>query len=96
MRTMAAADGEGLMASMTYYVALAFKRSEDNGEVVACDPKEARTADQAIRMAGSLAVVEGHCGAIAFSRTGDPALGDFEDTVILKAFGDVDIGLLSA
>lgn len=84
------------MASMTYYVALAFKRSEDNGEVVACDPKEARTADQAIRMAGSLAVVEGHCGAIAFSRTGDPALGDFEDAVILKAFGDVDIGLLSA
>jgi hypothetical protein len=36
------------MAAMTYYVALAFKRSEDNGEVVACDPKEARSADQAI------------------------------------------------
>ena len=69
------------MAAVTYYVALAFKRSEDNG-VVACDPKEARTADQAIRMAGSLAVVEGHCGAIAFSRTGDPALGDFEDAVM--------------
>ena len=40
------------MAAMTYYVALAFKRSEDNGEVVACDPKEARSADQAIRLAG--------------------------------------------
>jgi len=83
------------MAAMTYYVALAFKRSEDNGEVVACDPKEARTADQAIRMAGSLAVVEGHCGAIAFSRTGDPALGDFDDAVILKTVGEVDVGLLS-
>ena len=61
------------MAAMTYYVALAFKRSED-GDIVACDPKEARSSDQAIRMADSLAKTEGHCGAIAFSRTGDPAL----------------------
>ena len=81
---------------MTYYVALAFKRSEEGGDIVACDPKEARSSDQAIRMAGSLAALEGHCGAIAFSRTGDPALGDFEDAVILKAVGEIDIGLLSA
>jgi len=47
-------------------------------------------------MAGSLAAKDGYCGAIAFSRTGDPALGDFEDAVILKAIGEVDIGLLSA
>jgi hypothetical protein len=46
-------------------------------------------------MAGSLAAKEGHCGAIAFSRTGDPALGDFEDAVILKTIGEVDVGLLS-
>jgi hypothetical protein len=26
---------------MTYHVALAFKRSEDGGDIVACDPKEA-------------------------------------------------------
>ena len=32
-------------------------------------------------MANSLAAKDGHCGAIAFSRTGDPALGDFEDAV---------------
>jgi len=84
------------MATMTYYVALAFKRSEDaGGDIAACDPKEARSAEQAIRMAGSLATQEGHCGAIAFSRTGDPALGDFEDAVILKSIGEVDIGLLS-
>jgi hypothetical protein len=58
-------------------------------------PKEARSADHAIRMAGSLAVEEGHCGAIAFSRTGDPSLGDFEDAVILKTVGEVDVGLLT-
>ena len=83
------------MATMTYYVALAFMRSEDEGgDIVACEPKEARSADQAIRMAGSMATEEGHCGAIAFSRTGDPALGDFEDAVILKTVGEVDVGLL--
>jgi hypothetical protein len=63
------------MATMTYYVALGFKRSEDGGEIVACDPKEARSAEQAIRMATSLAANEEHCGAIAFSRTGDPCPG---------------------
>jgi hypothetical protein len=28
-------------------------------------------------------------------RTGDPALGDFEDSVILETVGEVDVGLLS-
>ena len=80
---------------MTYLVALAFKRSEDDGDIVACDPKEARSGEQAIRMASSLAGMEGHCGAIAFSRTGDPALGDFKDAVVLKTVGEVDAGPLS-
>jgi hypothetical protein len=85
------------MGTMTYYVALAFKRAEDDGgDIVACDPKEARSSDQAVRMAGSLARTAGHCGAIAFSRTGDPSLGGFEDAVILKTVGEVDIALLSA
>jgi hypothetical protein len=38
------------MANVTYYVALAFMRSEE-GDIVACEPKEARSVDQAIRMA---------------------------------------------
>jgi hypothetical protein len=84
------------MGTMTYCVALGSKKAEDDGgDIVACDPKEARSSDQAIRMAGSLARTDGHCGAIAFSRTRDPALGDFEDAVILKTVGQVDIGLLS-
>ncbi len=82
------------MATMTYYVALAFTRSE-GGDIVACEPREARSSDQAIRMAGSLATTEGHYGAIAFSWTGDPALSDFEDAVILKTVGEVDSGLLA-
>jgi hypothetical protein len=51
--------------------------------------------DQAVRIANSLAKVAGHCGAIAFSRTGDRAIGDFDDAVILKTIGEVDAGLLS-
>jgi hypothetical protein len=70
-------------------------RSED-GDVVACEPKEAQSADQAIRLAKSFAATEPHCGAIAFSRTGDPAIGEFADAVILKAVGDVDGGLVGA
>jgi hypothetical protein len=52
------------MAATAYHVALAFMRSED-GDAVACEPKEARSSDQAIRMAGLLAMTEEYCGAIA-------------------------------
>jgi hypothetical protein len=38
--------------------------------------------------AETLSRKEGHLGAVAFSRTGDPATGDFSDAVIRK-FGDV-------
>jgi hypothetical protein len=75
---------------------MAFTRSQEDGEIVACEPKEARSSDQAVRMASTMAAMEGHCGAIAFSRTGDPALGDFEDAVILKRVGEVDSGLLTS
>jgi hypothetical protein len=32
---------------------------------------------------------EGHVGAVVFSRTGDPATGDFSDAQVLKKFGEV-------
>lgn len=81
------------MAAVTYHVVLAFMRSAE-GDIVATEPKEAQSADQAIRIAARLAADEQHCGAIAFSRTGDPAVGEFEDAVILKAIGEVDEGSL--
>jgi hypothetical protein len=33
-------------------------------------------------------------GAVAFSRRGDPNVGEFEDAVIFKAFGEVPDDLL--
>ena len=40
-----------------------------------------------------LAADPANCGAIAFSRSGDPALGDFEDAVVIRTFGEVDAAL---
>jgi hypothetical protein len=37
----------------------------------------------------------GRAGAVAFSRTGDPATGEFEDAVVLAHFGEVDLDALS-
>lgn len=83
------------MATLTYYVALAFTRSKD-GDIVACESKEAQSADQVTRMTNAPAALEGHCGAIAFSRTGDPAMGEFDDAVILATVGDVDGALVAS
>ena len=32
-----------------------------------------------------------HSGALAFSRTGNPATGEFRDAAILARFGEVDL-----
>ena len=39
--------------------------------------------------AEALSRKEGHVGAVAFSRTGDPATGDFSDAIVIRKFGDV-------
>jgi hypothetical protein len=36
-----------------------------------------------------MSVSEANAGAVAFSRSGDAGLGEFEDAVILKTFGQV-------
>jgi hypothetical protein len=32
---------------------------------------------------------EGYVGSVAFSRTGDPATGDFGDAMVIRKCGDV-------
>jgi hypothetical protein len=73
------------MASITYYVALPFSRSDD-GDIIAGTACECSSPSGAIRTAKSLAV-DG-TGAIAFSRTGDPATGEFSDAIVLQSFGE--------
>ena len=80
------------MADLTYYVALPFRVAED-GQIVSGEPQECRDSGKAVRVAAILAADPANCGAIAFSRSGNPAIGDFEDAVVIKSFGEVDSAL---
>ncbi|MBB5047481.1 hypothetical protein HNR60_002236 [Rhodopseudomonas rhenobacensis] len=75
------------MADVTYYVALPFALDDDGP--VAREGTECTSAHAAIMRAEVLSRAEGHIGAVAFSRSGDPMLGEFSDAVLLRAFGDV-------
>jgi hypothetical protein len=74
------------MASVTYYVALPFARNED-GDLVPGEAQECQTSTAAIRRAQSLLATA--AGALAFSRTGDPAIGEFEPAEVIRRFGEV-------
>ena len=78
--------------SVTYFVGIPFDRNDD-GDLAAGEAREAISAGAAERGARELALR--HAGAVAFSRTGDPSTGEFEDAVILAQFGDVDLNDLS-
>ena len=73
------------MAAVTYYVALPFAAGDDGP--VALEAVECMNANVAITRAESLSRKEGHTGVIAFSRSGDPGVGDFDDAVVLRKFG---------
>ena len=74
------------MATVTYFVAIPFVRGED-GELVPGEAQECQAAMAAVREARRMATRS--AGAVAFSRTGDPATGDFEEAVVIERFGEV-------
>jgi hypothetical protein len=78
--------GSAVMANLTYFVVLPFFRTPD-GDLVADEAIEVPNAGAAKRQAERVARAKG--GAIAFSRTGDPVVGDYEPAVILARFGEV-------
>jgi hypothetical protein len=75
------------MAEVTYFVALPFVATDDS--IAAGEPTECFNPSAVVMRAEALSRKEGFVGAIAFSRTGDPATGDFSDAKVLKKFGDV-------
>jgi hypothetical protein len=75
------------MAEVSYYVALPFVASDDG--VAAGEPTECFNPTAVVMHAEALSRKEGHVGAVAFSRTGDPATGDFSDAKVIRKFGDV-------
>ncbi|MBS0528103.1 MAG: hypothetical protein JSS22_01755, partial [Proteobacteria bacterium] len=66
----------------------------DGGSLVAGAAEECQSSSGAIRRAEALSRATGSIGAVAFSRTGDPMIGEFSDAQLLKKFGDVpdDLG----
>ena len=71
---------------VTYYVALPFVWNEE-GELVPGEAQDRQSASAAESLARKLALTS--AGAVAFSRTGEPATGEFEDAVVLRTFGEV-------
>lgn len=62
------------MAEVTYYGALPFVLSDDG--VAAGEPTDCFNPNAAVMRAEALSRKEGHVGAVAFGRTGDPATGN--------------------
>jgi hypothetical protein len=77
-----------IMPDVTYYVALPFQR-DDSGSPVAGAAEECQSSSGALRRAEILSRTAGCIGAVAFSRTGDPLIGEFSDAQMLRKFGDV-------
>ena len=80
------------MADITYYVAMPFLQDE-GGTLVAGAAEECQSAATALRRAEILSRAAGHIGAVAFSRSGDPMMGEFSDAKLLRAYGNVPTDL---
>jgi hypothetical protein len=79
---------------MIYYVALPFTATEGGlapGQAVECPNGAAaiRRAAASSANAAASSANQANARAVAFSRSGDPNLGEFDDAVILKTFGQV-------
>lgn len=69
---------------VTYYVVQAFEEGA-KGYLIPDEPKEARGPGHALLWASRLASMK--AGVVAFSRTGDPETGAWEDAVVLATHG---------
>lgn len=72
---------------VTYFVAMPFVAVE--GGLAPGQPIECPNEAAAVRRAEAMSRSEANAGAIAFSRRGDANLGEFDDAVIIKTFGEV-------
>ena len=75
------------MTEVTYFVALPFVAADDG--IAAGEPTECLNLVAVVMRAQALSRKPGHVGAVAFSRTGDPATGEFGDANVIKKFGEV-------
>lgn len=81
------------MAKKTFFVVQPFELGK-RGVLKAVRPMEARSADDAERIARRLAIAK--AGAIAFSRDVDPEFDDADPPVLIARFGQVPDDVLDA
>ncbi|ACL58730.1 hypothetical protein [Methylobacterium nodulans] len=75
------------MTQITYYVVQQFKKDSNTGAVYPIE-----TVEKSNKVSAELALrnlAEPVVGAIAFSRTGDPATGEWADAVVLATGGEM-------
>jgi hypothetical protein len=72
---------------VTYYVALPFLAADDG--IAAGEAIECFNPNTAVMKAEALSRKPGYVGTVAFSRTGDPAMGDFGDAKVIRKFSEV-------
>ena len=82
------------MANVTYYVAIPFLRDEA-GMPVAGSAEECHHSSAALKRAEAMSHAPGSIGAVAFSRSGDPMIGEFGEARVLRKFGQVPDDLVS-
>jgi hypothetical protein len=75
------------MGAVTYFVVQPFGIDEEGQIYARSEAMEAQSAASARRTARMLS--EKDAGAIAFSRTGNPATGEFDDAIVLGCYGKV-------
>jgi hypothetical protein len=78
---------------VTYHVVVAFDRDAE-GDLKPGEAREVLILSPIVAERRTRALALEHAGALAFSRTGDPTTGEFQDAVILAQFGEVDLDSL--
>ncbi|MGB6963422.1 MAG: hypothetical protein WBD83_21725 [Xanthobacteraceae bacterium] len=73
--------------AITYYVALPFLRTEEG--TAPGEAQEMPNERAAIRRAEAMSRDPANAGALAFRRSGDPNMGNFNDATILISLGEV-------
>jgi hypothetical protein len=77
--------------AITYYVALPFVRAEEGA--APGEAQEMPNERAAIRRAEAMSRDPANAGALAFKRSGDANMGNFDDAAVLKSFGEVPANL---
>ena len=78
------------MGSVTYWAVLPFVRDEDGN---LCSDEAVECQSPAAAGARARALAAQKAGAVAFSRTGDPEIGEWADAVVLSRAGDTPADL---